>query len=137
MLPLTTIKASGKQKRAMAEEALANVGLNDKANRLPSRISGGEKERVAIARAIVNEPPVLLADEPTGNLDNKTTHEIMELLQELNSRGMTIVMVTHSLECAKYTRRILHVADGILLEKGSIDDYKMQIDYGSHYRDNQ
>ncbi len=118
MLPLTTVKASRKQKRAMAEEALNNVGLKDKANRLPSRISGGEKERVAVARAIVNEPPVLLADEPTGNLDNKTTHEIMKLLQKLNTRGMTIVMVTHSLECAKYTQRILYMSDGLLVENG-------------------
>ena len=118
MLPLTTVKASRKQKRAMAEEALNNVGLNDKANQLPSRISGGEKERVAIARAIVNEPPVLLADEPTGNLDNKTKHKIMELLQKLNTRGVTIVMVTHSLECAKYTQRILYMSDGLLVENG-------------------
>lgn len=118
MLPLTTVKASRKQKRAMAEEALNNVGLNDKANRLPSRISGGEKERVAIARAIVNEPPVLLADEPTGNLDNKTKHKIMELLQKLNTRGVTIVMVTHSLQCAKYAQRILYVSDGFLVENG-------------------
>ena len=118
MLPLTIVKASRKQKRAMAEEALNSVGLKDKANRLPSRISGGEKERVAVARAIVNEPPVLLADEPTGNLDNKTTHEIMELLQKLNTRGMTIVMVTHSLECAKYTQRILYMSDGLLVENG-------------------
>ena len=118
MLPLTTVKANRKQKRAMAEEALNNVGLNDKANRLPSRISGGEKERVAIARAIVNEPPVLLADEPTGNLDNKTKHKIMELLQKLNTRGVTIVMVTHSLQCAKYAQRILYVSDGLLVENG-------------------
>ncbi len=118
MLPLTTVKASRKQKRAMAEEALNSVGLKDKANRLPSRISGGEKERVAVARAIVNEPPVLLADEPTGNLDNKTTHEIMKLLQKLNTRGMTIVMVTHSVECAKYTQRILYMSDGLLVENG-------------------
>lgn len=117
MLPLTTVKTSRKQKRAMAEEALNNVGLNDKANRLPSRISGGEKERVAIARAIVNEPPVLLADEPTGNLDNKTKHKIMELLQKLNTRGVTIIMVTHSLQCAKYAQRILYVSDGLLVEK--------------------
>ncbi len=118
MLPLTTVKANRKQKRAMAEEALNNVGLNNKANQLPSRISGGEKERVAIARAIVNEPPVLLADEPTGNLDNKTKHKIMELLQKLNTRGVTIVMVTHSLQCAKYAQRILYVSDGLLVENG-------------------
>lgn len=116
MLPLSVIKAARKKKQVMAEEALASVGLLDKTHRLPGQISGGEKERVAIARAIVNEPPVLLADEPTGNLDTKTTHEIMELLQRLNTKGMTILMVTHSHECAGYARRILQVSDGKLLK---------------------
>jgi putative ABC transport system ATP-binding protein len=80
-------------------------------------ISGGEKERVAIARAIVNEPPILLADEPTGNLDNKTTHEAMSLFQQMNSEGMTIVMVTHSLDCAQYADRIMRMSDGKLCEE--------------------
>jgi putative ABC transport system ATP-binding protein len=103
----------------MAEEALAQVGLLDKARRLPNQISGGEKERVAIARSIVNEPPVLLADEPTGNLDTKTTREIMELLLRFNQEGMTIVMVTHSPACAGYARRIMRVTDGRLAEDES------------------
>jgi putative ABC transport system ATP-binding protein len=115
MLPLAIIKTGKSKKREMAEKALSQVGLLDKANRLPSQISGGEKERVAIARSIVNEPPVLLADEPTGNLDTKTTREIMELLQNLNAEGMTIVMVTHSHECASYARRIMQVSDGVLV----------------------
>jgi len=116
MLPLVVIKAGKKQKRAMAQEALVKVGLGDKADRLPNQISGGEKERVAIARSIVNEPPVLLADEPTGNLDTKTTREIMELLLQLNRDGMTIIMVTHSPDCAGYAQRILRVSDGKLEE---------------------
>jgi putative ABC transport system ATP-binding protein len=116
MLPLAIIPAKGKQKRALAQEALACVGLADKANRLPNQISGGEKERVAIARAIVNEPPILLADEPTGNLDTKTSAEIMELLLKLNRGGMTIMMVTHSHKSARYARRILSVSDGLLME---------------------
>ncbi len=116
MLPLTTVKASAKTKREMALDALAKVGLASKANRLPNQISGGEQERVAIARAIVNEPPILLADEPTGNLDTRTSTEIMKLLQKLNSEGMTIVMVTHSPECAGYARRILRVSDGLIVE---------------------
>jgi putative ABC transport system ATP-binding protein len=116
MLPLTTLKMSRKNKLAMAEAALSSVGLADKAHRLPSQISGGENERVAIARAIVNEPPVLLADEPTGNLDTRTTQEIMELLQRLNAGGMTIVMVTHSRQCAGYAQRILRVSDGMLVK---------------------
>ncbi|MDH3797114.1 MAG: ABC transporter ATP-binding protein [Desulfobacterales bacterium] len=116
MLPLTIIKASRKHKRDLVENALSQVGLLDKADRLPNQISGGEKERVAIARAVVNEPPVLLADEPTGNLDSKTSAEIMKLLQRLNTEGMTIIMVTHSPDCARYARRIMQVSDGRLVE---------------------
>ena len=115
MLPLAVVKAGKKKKWAMAEEALDQVDLLDKARRLPNQISGGEKERVAIARSIVNEPPVLLADEPTGNLDTKTTKEIMELLRQLNEAGMTIVMVTHSPDCAKYAQRVMTVSDGKLV----------------------
>ncbi len=117
MLPLAIVKIGKRKKRDMAEQALSQVGLLDKAHRLPSQISGGEKERVAVARSIVNEPPVLLADEPTGNLDTKTSQDIMELLQRLNREGMTIIMVTHSHECAKYTQRILQVSDGVLVRE--------------------
>jgi putative ABC transport system ATP-binding protein len=118
MLPLTIIKNGRKRKRTQVESALSQVGLLDKADRLPNQISGGEKERVAIARAIVNEPPVLLADEPTGNLDSKTSAEIMKLLQRLNTDGMTIIMVTHSSECARYARRLMQVSDGRLVADG-------------------
>jgi putative ABC transport system ATP-binding protein len=114
MLPLTVTQKSKAEKYALTADALSWVGLGDKGKRLPNQISGGEKERVAVARAIVNEPPVLLADEPTGNLDTKTTQEIMELLQRLNEDGMTIAIVTHSLECAQYAERLLHVSDGML-----------------------
>jgi putative ABC transport system ATP-binding protein len=120
MLPLTIVKKGKRQKRTLVENALSEVGLLDKADRLPNQISGGEKERVAIARAIVNEPPVLLADEPTGNLDTKTTTEIMKLLQNLNNDGMTIIMVTHSPECARYARRVMQVSDGKLVADGEM-----------------
>ncbi len=116
MLPLAVVKAGKKKKREMAEEALSQVGLLEKAHRLPNQISGGENERVAIARSIVNEPPVLLADEPTGNLDTKTSRDIMKLLKRLNQKGMTIVMVTHSPDCAGYAQRIMRVSDGKLVE---------------------
>src|SRR5210317_659781 len=119
MLPLAVVKAGKKQKLEMAQEALSQVGLLDKAHRLPNQISGGENERVAIARSIVNEPPVLLADEPTGNLDTKTSREIMELLKKLNRKGMTIAMVTHSPDCAGYAQRIMRVADGKLVDDNS------------------
>ena len=116
MLPLATVKMSSKKKRALAEDALLRVGLNGKSHRLPGQTSGGEQERVAIARAIVNEPPILFADEPSGNLDTKTTREVMDLLKNLNEEGMTIVMVTHSPQCAGYTRRMLRISDGLLVE---------------------
>lgn len=117
MLPLAVVKASRKKKREMASEALARVGLSGKENRLPNQISGGEQERVAIARAIVNEPAILLADEPTGNLDSKTSNAVMALLEKLNQEGMTIVMVTHSPECARHARRVLRVVDGLIVEE--------------------
>jgi putative ABC transport system ATP-binding protein len=117
LLPLTAQKIARKDKREMARQALDNVGLADKANRLPSQISGGEKERVAIARAIVNRPPVILADEPTGNLDTRTSREIMELLQKLNRSGTTIVMVTHSHACSRYANRLLTVSDGKITDE--------------------
>ena len=115
LLPLAIVKADKARRHEMAAEALRQVGLENKIHRLPGQISGGESERVAIARAIVNEPPVLLADEPTGNLDSRTSRDIMELLQRLNNAGMTIVMVTHSAECAQYAERVLRVSDGRLL----------------------
>jgi putative ABC transport system ATP-binding protein len=120
MLPLAVVPKSRKEKRRMAEEALRRVGLAGKGHRLPSQISGGEQERVAVARAIVNEPSILLADEPTGNLDTKTTREIMELLEGLNRDGMTIVMVTHNPECARYVRRVLRISDGLLAEEDRV-----------------
>lgn len=115
MLPLTTIKTGRKTKEAMGIKALSSMGLAGKINRLPSQISGGESERVAIARAIVNEPPVVLADEPTGNLDTRTSHEVMKLLQRLNQEGMTVITVTHSSLCAEYAQRVLRVCDGGLV----------------------
>jgi putative ABC transport system ATP-binding protein len=114
MLPLTTLRLKGQRKRDMAGYALERVGLGNKSKRLPSEVSGGEQERVAIARAIANEPPILLADEPTGNLDTKTSRGIMDLFQNLNNDGATIVMVTHSPDCARYASRILQVCDGLL-----------------------
>lgn len=120
MLPLVTIKARNSRKREMAIEALHRVGLGDKVNRLPSQVSGGEQERVAVARAIVNNPPILLADEPTGNLDSKTSGDVMGLLKKLNAEGMTIIMVTHSEASARAARRILRIQDGHLTDEERI-----------------
>jgi putative ABC transport system ATP-binding protein len=114
MLPLAVSRQGNPEKRRLALEALGRVGLAGKAARLPGEISGGEKERVAVARAIVNEPPVLLADEPTGNLDSGNSREIMRMFQRLNDSGMTVIMVTHSAECAGYAGRVLQLSDGRL-----------------------
>lgn len=112
MLPLAVTKYNKKEKLGLAREALKRVGLSGKDNRLPDEISGGEKERVAIARAIVNSPPVLLADEPTGNLDSKMSAEIMSLFRELNESGMTIIMVSHSADCIRNAGRSIRLSDG-------------------------
>lgn len=122
MLPLATIKESKSKKRSRALEALNKVGLSAKAGRLPNQISGGEQERVAIARAIVNRPPILLADEPTGNLDSRTGKEIMGLISDLNREGMTVVMVTHNPDYARYAQRVLRVSDGVLDGNGRSSD---------------
>jgi putative ABC transport system ATP-binding protein len=122
MLPLTTIKIPTRQKQEMSMEALQWVGLESKARRLANQISGGECERVALARAMVNNPPIVLADEPTGNLDSHNTKAVMALLGRLNAGGTTVIMVTHSSACAAYARRIIHVADGRLDDRKSRSD---------------
>ena len=109
-MAITGIKAG--RKNSMAMDVLEKVGLENKASRLPDQLSGGEQERVAIARAIVNRPPILLADEPTGNLDSKTAMEVMTLLKQLNDEGQTIIMVTHNLDMCSYSSRIVRVKDG-------------------------
>ena len=113
-LPLAVTHHTEKEKKQLALSALDRIGLKDKALRLPNQISGGEQERVAIARAVVNEPPILFADEPTGNLDSRNSEEVMKLLMKLNSEGQTIVMVTHSRTNAEFAHRIIEVADGRL-----------------------
>jgi len=117
MLPLTTVKMKVQKKREMAGLALERVGLASKSHRLPGEISGGEQERVAVARAVANEPTILLADEPTGNLDTRTSQGIMDLFQGLNDDGTTILMVTHNRDCAGYARRVFQVSDGLLVER--------------------
>lgn len=101
-----------KEIRARAEECLARVGLEKRAGHFPNQLSGGQQQRVAIARALVNRPEVILADEPTGNLDSQTSLEIMALFQELNDTGITIVMVTHEADIARHCRRIVVMRDG-------------------------
>lgn len=110
MLPLCV--TGKKNMEELAESTLRKVGLDHKISRLPSQLSGGEQQRVAVARAIVNSPPIILADEPTGNLDTETGNEIFELLTELNREGHTVVLVTHNIELAERSQRIIKVKDG-------------------------
>lgn len=112
---------SGREQYRRALEALEMVGLGQRALHHPNQLSGGQQQRVAIARALVNQPKLLLADEPTGNLDTQTSIEIMGLFQELNRQGMTIVMVTHELDIAHYTKRMLIMRDGRLIKDEQID----------------
>jgi len=111
-LPMAVTGQKKKIKDQMAFEVIDRVGLGAKAHRLPDQLSGGEQERVAVARAIVNRPPIILADEPTGNLDSKTAEEIYMLLQSLNKDGHTVIVVTHNPDVEAYTTRTIKVQDG-------------------------
>jgi putative ABC transport system ATP-binding protein len=111
-LPTLYSPIDKEERRKRAREALEIVGLADRARHFPSQLSGGQQQRVAIARALVNRPSVLLADEPTGNLDSRTSVEIMEVLQDLNARGLTIVLVTHEHDIAQFASRVILFRDG-------------------------
>ena len=109
-LPL--IYSGGRHKHQRAMEALERVGLGKRANHRPTELSGGEQQRVAIARALINNPPLILADEPTGNLDSAVTAEIVSIFRQLNQDGITVIMVTHEMDIAKQTQRIIRLYDG-------------------------
>ncbi len=111
-MPLVYQGIKAKERRTIAAKALKRVGLETYFDHDSSQLSGGQQQRVAIARAIVTDPSVLLADEPTGNLDTKKSHEIMMLLSDLHKKGTTIIMVTHEEEMAKYASRVIHLRDG-------------------------
>jgi putative ABC transport system ATP-binding protein len=108
------------QLREKAGAVLASVGLEGREDHHPSQLSGGQQQRVAIARALINDPEVVLADEPTGNLDSRTSIEIMGIFQQLNERGITIVMVTHEQDIAAYARRNVMMRDGLILNDHSV-----------------
>jgi len=113
-LPLIYAGYSKSERTDMAMKALENVGLGTRSHHKPNELSGGQRQRVAIARALVNNPSIILADEPTGNLDTKTSYEIMNLFQELHDRGNTIIMVTHEDDIAHYSHRIIRLRDGLI-----------------------
>ena len=118
-IPLIYAGLKAKQRRELAKQALESVGLGDRVKHKPNEISGGEKQRAAIARALVNNPLIILADEPTGNLDTKTGEEIMKIFYKLHQQGNTLIMVTHEAEVARHARRIIHLRDG-LIEKDEV-----------------
>lgn len=114
--------------RALAAESLRRVGLGDRLDHQPSELSGGQQQRVAIARALVTQPKMLLADEPTGNLDSRMTVEVMALFQELNDQGITVLLVTHEPEVAQYAKRIVEMRDGRILRDHAVADRRRAAD---------
>jgi putative ABC transport system ATP-binding protein len=111
-LPLVYAGVPLNERLERAKKALVNVGLEHRLDHKPNEVSGGQRQRIAIARALVNNPSILLADEPTGNLDSKTSYEIMALFEELNQKGNTIILVTHEEDIAKYAKRMVRLRDG-------------------------
>jgi ABC-type lipoprotein export system ATPase subunit len=121
-LPLTYTAGhlSEREARRRAAEMLGRMGLEDRMDHEPSRLSGGQQQRVAIARALVNQPPVLLADEPTGNLDSRTSEEVLAIFQALNQKeGITVIMVTHDANVARYAQQVIHIRDGVIVDRTS------------------
>ena len=121
-LPLIYAGVSPRERRKRALSLLERVGLLDWQDHFPNQLSGGQQQRVAIARALVGNPSILLADEPTGALDQKTGRQVMSLFQELSGEGRTIIMITHDMHIAGYARRVVRIVDGVLTEGGGAED---------------
>ena len=119
-LPMVYAGAGRKKRREKAIEALTKVGLEKRIFHKPNELSGGQRQRVAIARALVNDPSIIMADEPTGNLDTKSTYEIMDIFQKLNNEGVTVVMVTHEPDVAQFTKRIVVFKDGCIIDDNPV-----------------
>ncbi len=123
MLPLVYAGSSARERRSRATEVLESVGLGDRLDHTPNELSGGQQQRVAIARALVNRPAIILADEPTGNLDSKSGREVMAILQRLNREiGITVILVTHDPHISNYAQRAIHLFDGKILKEEIIEE---------------
>ena len=120
-LPMLYSRTTKNDRERRAREALAQVGLGDRADHFPSQLSGGQQQRVAVARALVNQPKILLADEPTGNLDSRTSVEVMEIFQRLNAEGLTIVLVTHEPDIAQFAKREIVFRDGHIKRDDAVE----------------
>ncbi len=125
-LPLYYQGVKRKERMERAMNYLEKVGLKDWSSHLPNELSGGQKQRVAIARALASDPKVLLADEPTGALDSKTSYEVMDLIQEINEEGRTILIVTHEHDIAQMTKRIVNLKDGVIIDDTLVNQVKAQ-----------
>ena len=126
-LPLIYNKVSSNDRKARVKEILERIGISHRTNHFPQQLSGGQQQRVAVARALVTNPEVILADEPTGNLDSSNGNEVMELLCELNDAGTTVIMVTHSQNDASYSSRIINLLDGQVVSERSLNTQKQFI----------
>ncbi len=124
-LPLIYARISARERHRRAREALEKVGLGDRAKHQPNELSGGQRQRVALARALVNQPSILLADEPTGNLDSRTSAEMMELFKELNEAGNTLIVVTHEEDIAAHARRVVRLLDGKIVVDEKVRESKV------------
>jgi putative ABC transport system ATP-binding protein len=119
------LAASRKERHSRAMASIHRVGLNGRESHYPSQLSGGQQQRVAIARALVTDPAILLADEPTGNLDSRTSVEIMAIFQDLNDSGKTVVLITHEHDIAQYAKRVVHVRDGLIQQDERIEQHRV------------
>jgi putative ABC transport system ATP-binding protein len=127
-LPLMYGGVGLRERNKRARAALEAVGLGDRMGHKPDELSGGQQQRVAIARALVTQPSIIMADEPTGNLDTKSGDEVLCIFQQLNEQGITVIFVTHDPEIAAYSRRVIHIRDGLIEQDQAADDLSLDCD---------